>query len=373
MYQFTTTTVLNSSLDSNGTTAKYSGSATGLNVTRVGSFKKANIVSIYKNAYVAGVKEVGKITVASSTSGLVNRLEIDVRLSQQTDSEYANTYLYFKKPVTVEILSSGNTTTDATAFKNQINGLKDRYGFSYITATSSGADVTLTATNNNQRFYSISQLEEVALTLSSNSIIQPEYKLLAGGILNGTTAVNGAVLTTLGVVGFGDDEYMVRSIMFPTYENTRYFGTNKEERPIIGGNYSQYTLRYKIEKNGMDGIVGGGTSITTHVFYVPSANVSGFETAVSNAGITLLTSDSAGSTGTFQLTSPDSTIVVGDYTTIIPIGNSGAVTYVSGTTSKIATVGADGVTSVGLAAGTTVITGTDAAGNTGTITITVIA
>ena len=54
MYQFTTTTVLNSSLDSNGTTAKYSGSATGLNVTRVGSFKKANIVSIYKNAYVAG-------------------------------------------------------------------------------------------------------------------------------------------------------------------------------------------------------------------------------------------------------------------------------------------------------------------------------
>ena len=41
MYQFTTTTIINSSLDSNGTTARYTGSAAGLTVTRVGTFKKS--------------------------------------------------------------------------------------------------------------------------------------------------------------------------------------------------------------------------------------------------------------------------------------------------------------------------------------------
>lgn len=360
MYQFTTTTILNSQLDSNGSTAKYAGTAQGLNVTRVNFFKKAGIVSVYKKAYSAGVKEVASITIAASTSGLVNRLEVDVRLSQQTNSEYANTYLYFKKPVVVEVLSSGVAATDATALITQINGLKDRFGFSYITATSGGSGIiTLTATDNNQRFFSIKQTEEVALTLNSNSIIQPEYTVKATG-----------TVTTAGLVGFGDDDFMVRSIMFPTYENSRYFGTNKEERPIIGGNYSQYTLRYKIQKDSADGILAEGNSITTHVFYVPAANVTTFETAITNTGLSILASSPGA--GAFQLTTNDNLIVVGDTTTITPVGALGAVTFASGTTATATVVAGTGVVT-GVAAGTTVITATDATGATGTITITVIA
>lgn len=359
MYQFSTTTILNSQLDSNDVSPKYTGSAQGLNVTRVGFFKKAGILSVYKKGYAAGVKEVGSITIAASTAGLVNRLEVDVRLSQQTDSEYASTYLYFKKPVVIEILSSGVAATDATAFIAQLNGLKDRFGVSYITATSGGAGIiTLTATNNNQRFFSIKQLEEVTLTLNSNSIIQPEYLVKATGSV-----------TTPGVIGFGDDDFMVRSIVYPTYENTRYFGTNREERPIIGGNYSQYTLRYKIEKQD-DGITAGGYSITTHVFYVPAANVATFETALTNAGIVTLASRPGA--GAFQLTTPDELIVVGDTTTITPVGSFGAVTFASGTVGTATVVAGTGVVT-GVAAGTTVITATDATGATGTITIKVIA
>lgn len=365
MYQFTTTTILNSQKDSNGTTDKYTGSASGLNVTRVNFFKKDNIVSVYKRPYQAGVNEVAKITIAASTLGLVNRLVVDVRLSQQTDSEYANFSLAFKKPVVVEILSTGNTTNDATALKNAINGLKDRYGFSYITATSSGADLTLTATNNNQRFWSVIQEEEVALTLNSNSIIQPDYKVLAGGTLNGLVANNGVVLTTVGKVGFGDDEYMIKSIMFPTYENTRHFGTNKEERPIIGGNYTEYVLRYSIVKDGNDGIVSGGNSVTTHVFYVPAANVSTFETELGKVGLsTIFMQANYTATDGILSTGADAT----DQITVT--GAVGAVTYSTTDSTKIAVGATTGlVTTAGkTATGAAVVTVTDALGNTDTVT-----
>ena len=73
---------------------------------------------------------------------------------------------------------------------------------------------------------------------------------------------------------------MIKSVMIPTYENTRFFGTNKEERPVIGGNYSQYTIRYSVDKHIDDGISSGGKSITTHVFWVKSDLVEAFDEAL---------------------------------------------------------------------------------------------
>lgn len=355
MYQFTTTTILNSQLDSNETTAKYTGSAAGLNVTRVNFFKKDNIVSIYKRGYQAGVKEVAKLTVQTSTLKLVNRLTVEVRLSQNTDSEYANFSIDFKKPIVIEILSTGNATNDATEFAKQINALKTRFGFGYIKATSSGADLSLTATNNYQRFYAVYQEEEVA---STNSIILPEYKVLAGGILNGTSAVNNVVLTTLGKTGFGDDEHMIKSVMFPTYENSRFFGTNKEERPIIGGNYSEYVLRYKMEKNGTDGILAGGTSITTHVFWVPSVNVASFETEIGKIGLTI---------ALLNASATDVSLAVASTDQIVVTGAIGPVTYSSNLPAK-ATVSSTGLVTGVATAAAVIITVTDGVGNTSTVT-----
>jgi len=156
---------------------------------------------------------------------------------------------------------------------------------------------------------------------------------------------------------------MIKSIMLPTYENSRYFGTNKEERPIIGGNYSQYTLRYQVEKHIDDGIVSGGTAITTHVFYVKSDLVSGFEQELTDASLTFKVA----------LTAAKSTLDVSDGdtgTTITATNAVGALAFVSATPTVVtvnATTGA--VTLVGV--GTSVITATDAVGNTGTVTITV--
>lgn len=274
MYQFTTTTIINSALDSNGTSNKFSGANGVFKVARVGSFKKDNILYVAKNPYEAGVKEVAGVTIPTIAAGLVARIEIDVELSQQTGSDYASTYLNFHKPVYVEVLATGTAATDATALKNEINKLRDRFGFSYVTATTSGADLIITATNTYQRIKSIKIFKEAGYT--NNSIIEPKYEDVSAS----TFAV-----TTAGVSGFGTDDWMTRNIMIQTTENTRYFGLNKDERPIIGGNYTQYTLEYSIEKDGSTGIVGGQKSITTHVFYVLSSLVEAFEAALAGAGI----------------------------------------------------------------------------------------
>ena len=112
------------------------------------------------------------------------------------------------------------------------------------------------ATDNAQRFFSVKLLQEAA---SYNTVIDPQYDVLQAVF----------TIATAGKNGFGDDAYMIKSLMIPTQENVRYFGINAEERPVLGGNYDQYTLRYQVAKSD-DGIVAGGNSITTHVFYVKS-------------------------------------------------------------------------------------------------------
>ena len=363
MYQFSTTNVINSqyAVDYNGNplkdisgnnVAKYSGSAAGLSVAKVGFFKKAGIVSIYKRPYQAGVKEVASITVPTLTSGAAARLIIDIKLSQSTQSEYTNYSLDFKLPVAVEILSSGNASTDAAAFITQLNTLKNRFGHSYVVAASGGgAVITLTAKEDVQRFNSIVISKETA---NSNSMTQVDY----------VTEATGSV-TTPGKIGFGDDAWMLKAVMVPTAENVRVFGISKDERPIMGGNYSQYVLRYSIDKDGTDGIVSGGKSVTTHVFYVLNSLVSGFETEIGNIGLTV---------GLMNISAADVSLATAtnDTSQIVVTGAIGAVTFSSDQPTR-ATVNSSGLVSTAGVTGTgaVVITATDSVGNTDTLNFTI--
>ena len=358
MYQFTTSTVINSALDSNKVTPKYSGDATKFVVTRVNTFKKDNILGVYKRAYEAGVKEVAKVTIGTATAGKVIRLSIEVRLAQQNaEADYANSYLWFRKPIVVEAISTGVAATDATALRKLLNKIKDRLGYSHIVATNSGAEITLTAKDHNQRFYSVKCEQE---SVSPNSIIEMEYAPVAG-----TTFV----ITTKGKQGFGDDLHMVKSVMVQTFENTKYLGSNSEGRPILGGNYSQFTIRYRVEKHVDEGITESGHSITTHVFWVKSDLADAFEAELSK---TYPAIESLETIGALVLTADDLLdLSEADTTTVKVAGATGAVSFVSGTPAT-ATIGASTGVVTAVAAGSTVITATDSLGKTGTITITVV-
>lgn len=355
MFQYTTTTVINSNKDSNGVTDKFKGDANAFRVTRVGTFKKDNIKGAYKRAYTAGVKEKAKITVPDATSGKVIRLNIDVRLVKSTYSEYANSYLFFKKPIVVEVIATGTAATDAAALVKQVEGLQDRFGESYIKATVAGAVITLEAKTDFQRFHTVEILEEKE---SGNSLVQPDYKSIATG-----------TVTVDGKVGFGDDAYMIRSIMVPTLENTRAFGINQEERPILGGNYSQFTLRYEVEKDHDDGVWAGAKSITTHVFYVNNALVADFEAALEET----LGAPIPGGIA-ISATNDATTLDNGLTLQLTVSGAIGNVTYAS-SNEDLATISATGLVTAKAApaAGDVVLTATDSFGNVASITIEITA
>ncbi len=353
MFQFTTTTVINSALDSNGVLAKFAGAATYFSVTRVGRFLTDNIVSISKRPYQAGVKEIAKVRIPTIASGLVARLTIDVRLSQQTNSEYANTYLYFKKPVTVEVIASGTAGTDATALAAQINGLKDRFGVSYVTATVINTDyVQVTATDNNQRIFDM-KVEKEDSTWSSSGAIFPAMIDVTAGTFSVTTA---------GKIGFGDDEWMIKSVSVPTMENRRYWAINKEELPELGGNYTEYVIKYQVEKDHDDGVWSGAKSITNHVFWVKASLVSSFETELDKL------TDKPYDIG---LTVGDDTLANAATTQATVTKAIGAVVY-SVTSGTSATVNQTGlITAHATTDGDTVIRGTDSVGNYAEVTVTV--
>src|SRR5690606_27209887 len=129
--------------------------------------------------------------------------------------------------------------------------------------------------------------------------------------------------------------WMQRKIMLQTAENTRYFGYNKEERPILGGNYTEYVIHYTVNKDHATGISAGvDYSKTTHVFYVANAQVSAWETELNK-----LTDKPYG----LVLTAAGDDVALAtatDETSQITATNAvGAVTYVSDQPTR-ATVGA---------------------------------
>lgn len=360
MYQFTKTTVINSAkaldyngnvlVDGNGSDVlMYAGADNVFTVAKAGKFLKSKITGAHKRAYAPGVKEIAKITVPSATAGDILKLTVEVSLSQSTQSEYTNYSLDFKKPQTVEVLYTTDVTTTAGLFVAQLKSLKNRFGHTFFNVSNSGAVITLTAKENEQRFSSV-LLYKVEYD-TNNTISQMKESVVATG-----------TVTTAGKVGFGDDAYMAKSIVLPTAENVRVFGESKGERPILGGNYSQYTLHYTVEKDHDMGIVSGAVSSTSHVFYVKSDLVTGFENALSAVGIVF---------GIALSADPTSISLGGGQTTTVVATNSiGAVTFTSGTEAKATVNSTTGVvTPVGV--GTTVITAEDSVGNTATITITV--
>lgn len=277
MFLYTTTTIINSAnavdvmgnalLDNAGNVIpRVKGDTNAFTVVGTGTYKKDNIQSIYKRAYTAGVKEVATITVPAADAEDLLRLTVEVKLDGSVQSDYANFTYDFKQPLTVDIISSGVANTDAAELVKVLNKIKTEYGRSLFVASASGAVVTLKARTNDQRFKSIT-LEEVG-EVPLNTL-SPKITNLAKG-----------TVTVKGKTGFGDDAWMLKSIMLPTYENTRHFGIIKDERPILGGNYSQYTLKYKVNAGEEGVFMGNDKSVTTHVFWVAAGQAADFEARV---------------------------------------------------------------------------------------------
>ena len=292
MFQFTTTNVINSDKDLTTGKALYEVKNDTLVVKRVANFKKENIAAIYKAEAVdpENAKVTIDLTGVSATAGDVLRLSIYVGLSQASqDSRYSNDMIYKGKPFSVDFVWQD---TAANSAKKLVETIKKYsllvYGEKLLTASNSGAFITIEATNEYQRFRRV-DLEKFEKTpdeypYSGKYIVLKSLSNLASKTrtqLNGTTEGFFA-----GKEGFGTYSFLLHNLRLPTSARTRAFGINQDETPIVGAKYNQYTIHYCANRGvlGLNAVGDTVKSVTTHVFYVKSDLASAFEALLEQVG-----------------------------------------------------------------------------------------
>lgn len=292
MFQFTTTNVINSDKDLTTGKALYEVKNDTLVVKRVANFKKENIAAIYKAEAVdpENAKVTIDLTGVSATAGDVLRLSIYVGLSQASqDSRYSNDMIYKGKPFSVDFVWQD---TAANSAKKLVETIKKYsllvYGEKLLTASNSGAFITIEATNEYQRFRRV-DLEKFEKTpdeypYSGKYTVIKSLSNLASKTstqLNGTTEGFFA-----GKEGFGTYSFLLHNLRLPTSARTRAFGINQDETPIVGAKYNQYTIHYCANRGvlGLNAVGDTVKSVTTHVFYVKSDLASAFEALLAQVG-----------------------------------------------------------------------------------------
>ena len=70
---------------------------------------------------------------------------------------------------------------------------------------------------------------------------------------------------------FATGDWLIKNLRFPTHSTTGYYALAKDEAPIPGEIYTQFTFQYAVPRRGLSGMNAVGQrmmSVTTHTFYV---------------------------------------------------------------------------------------------------------
>jgi hypothetical protein len=278
MFNFTTTTVLNSLSDL--TTGKdlitSLSDKSGVTVKRVGTFLKDNVLSFYKAVGNDPVME--KVTidlskVKGAEKGKQYRLALYIGLTQASqDSRYSNDMVLKGKPFTVDFVWKDSSEATVEALVKTIKKYEVLvYGEKLLDIDSDSFTITLTATTEFQRFKKVN-IEEFD---------KDAYMGMGDYTPVLTLEDTEAVKKVDGVEGFGTYSYILHNLRLPTSARTEAFAINQDESPIPGAVYDQYTIHYCKNRGplGMNAVGEVTKSVTTHVFYVLHSLADKFEEA----------------------------------------------------------------------------------------------
>lgn len=285
MFNFTTTTVVNSDKDTSGKDLFKAITKTDpdgtihkeVMVCRHLTFKDKNIQAIYKREYQA--EKAPKVTIdlsgvaaEAATKDQIFRLNLYIRLSGSQDERYANALVYKGKPFLVEFpVKAGEA---ATAIATKIVGIVNKYqNMVYedrlVKVTASAGTVVLEGISGEQRF------SKVAIEMWDKD----EY-VTKSELVNGVDATGKITLNEVGANGFGTYRQILKDLRLPTADNTRWGRIVEDEAPIPGAKYDQYTIYYCVNRGplGSDVVGQNVTSVTCHVFFINKNLTTAWET-----------------------------------------------------------------------------------------------
>lgn len=300
MFQFTTTTIVNSLKDYNFpdknliTEVKEGSTVVGIHIKRDFKFLADNIVAIYKRA--AHDPQMAEATidltaVTAPAEDTTFRIAVYIRLSGSQNSYYANDFVFKGKPFYIEFLWRAGETA-ANVAKKVIKVAKKYqqmvYEYQLLDITENAGIITIKGTDEYQTLTKV-DLEKFD---------ENEGPWQEGGHVGAFIPVDtldeesvyhtGDVVTLVqqAVQGFGTYRNMIKDYRLPTAANTRWTRIIQDETPVVGAKYNQYTIVQCVKRGIMGGDAVGEVvkSKTTHVFFVNQALATEFEAELAKIG-----------------------------------------------------------------------------------------
>ena len=290
MFQFTTTTVINSNEDyTSGLKPLWSaqdaqeGKPANMNVKRHLKFIKDNVVSITKAEYTP--PKLAKATLDISSLGKTEgnfRIAMYIKLAQSSaNSYYANDLVFKGKPFYIEFVwKKGEQASDvAKKIKDTVKKyMLTVYEKDLVKVSVDGTNVVIDAIDEYQRFSRV-DIEEY---VKGEDPMYGQFEVIKSALTEDDPKHVEGFTIEQGVEGFGTYQWILKNLRLPTAARTSWTAINADEAPIIGAKYNEYIIRYCVNRGIMGGdAVGEVTkSLTTHVFYVNQNVSSDFETAL---------------------------------------------------------------------------------------------
>lgn len=302
MFQFTTTTIVNSLQDYNFpandliTEIKEGNTVKGIHIKRDFNFLADNVEAIYKRAAsdpVMAQATIDLTEVDAPSADTTFRIAIYIRLSGCQNSYYANDFVFKGKPFYIEFLwKNGETATNVAKKVVKIAKKYQQmvYEYQLLAITEDSGVLTIEGTDEYQTLTKI-DLEK----FDENKGAWQE-----GGHVGAFESIasieEGNDIVTLvqqAKQGFGTYRNMIKDYRLPTAANTRWNKIVQDETPIVGAKYNQYTVVYCVNRGIMGGDAVGEVvkSKTTHVFFVKQDLATAFETQLAKIGTVTAVTD----------------------------------------------------------------------------------
>lgn len=299
MFQYTTTTIINSNVDYTTKKPLWSSQAEDVEEGVIGSFNvkrhlkflKPNVVAIYKAEAYDPTFAKATIDLSSITRNAgVFRIAMYIRLSGSQNSYYSNDMVFKGKPLYIEFERKNREALAEVAKKVAAIAKKYMtmvYEQEIVKVSASDTKVIIDATDEYQLFTKV-DLEwynpDGGFQFCCNTA--GGYELIASAKEANDPEYDSRNTLVQGKMGFGTYTYLLHNFRLPTAANTRWNKIIQDESPIIGAKYNEYIIEYCTNRGIMGGdAVGDITrSKTTHVFYVKQEVASDFESGLEAIG-----------------------------------------------------------------------------------------